>query len=68
MMKQIETPTLIIWGKKDLALNYELAPLAKEFIPNLTVKFVENGTHWVQMDEPEETNRHMREFLKEEAD
>ncbi|KAK3097744.1 hypothetical protein FSP39_012716 [Pinctada imbricata] len=63
LMKKINVPTLVVWGKKDHALRSQLAENAREFFPNLTVKYVENATHWVQLDEPEETNKHIQQFL-----
>ncbi|KAK3096806.1 hypothetical protein FSP39_003508, partial [Pinctada imbricata] len=64
LLKKITTPTLVVWGKKDLALNSELAENGRDYITDLTVKYVENASHWVQMDEPEETNKYIREFLE----
>ncbi|VDI79820.1 Hypothetical predicted protein [Mytilus galloprovincialis] len=60
----IETPTLVIWGCKDTALNKDLAALPAKFVPTLTVKYVEDASHWVQTDSPEEVNKLMREWLK----
>lgn len=61
---KIPMPTLIIWGKPDLALEEGMAPLASEYATNLTVKYIENTNHFVQMDMPDECNRIMRDFLK----
>lgn len=60
----IETPTLVIWGDKDVALDPQLAHVPKKYVSNLTTKHVENASHWVQVDKPDVVNKHIREFLK----
>jgi hypothetical protein len=40
-------PTLVIWGCKDTALNKDLAALPAKYVPNLTVKYIEDASHWV---------------------
>ncbi|XP_064608804.1 epoxide hydrolase 1-like [Liolophura sinensis] len=60
----IETPTLVIWGDKDVALDPQLAHVPKKYVSNLTVEHVENASHWVQVDQPDVVNKHIREFLK----
>lgn len=61
---KLTKPTLIIWGKPDHYLEEGMAPLAADYVTNLTVKYIENTNHFVQMDKPEECNRIMREFLQ----
>lgn len=61
---KINKPTLVIWGCKDSALNSDLAELSSKYVTNLTVKYVENASHWVQMDTPDKVNQLMREWLK----
>ena len=60
----IEVPTLIVWGAKDLALNRNLPELSRKYIKNCTIKYVEEATHWVQMDGYEEVNKYIWEFVK----
>ncbi|XP_033750765.1 epoxide hydrolase 4-like isoform X2 [Pecten maximus] len=62
---KIQKPTLIVWGCKDLALSEELPPMAKDYVTNLTIKYIQDASHWVQMDTPDIVNEHMREFLEE---
>jgi alpha-beta hydrolase superfamily lysophospholipase len=59
----MKKPTLVIWGCKDTALNKDLAALPAKYVPNLTVKYIEDASHWVQMDKPDEVNNYMREWL-----
>lgn len=64
MFTPIEVPTLIIWGVKDVALNKNLPELSKKYIKDCTIKYVEEATHWVQMDAYEDTNKHIWDFVK----
>lgn len=63
IFNKIEKPALVIWGCKDSALNTDLAQLASKYVTNLTIKYVENASHWVQMDTPDTVNKLMREWL-----
>jgi len=62
-MKPIETPTLVIWGEKDTALLTGNLNGLDEYVKNLTVKRVADGTHWVIHEKTAEVIRDMREFL-----
>ncbi|CAG2110089.1 unnamed protein product, partial [Medioppia subpectinata] len=59
---QIKVPTLIIWGKKDNYLTTELAP-AHAYVDDLTVNYIDNCSHWTQMDQPTLVNQYMRQFV-----
>ena len=61
---KITAPTLIVWGKPDLYLEEGMAPLASKYVTNLTVKYIEDTNHFVQMDKPDDCNKMVREFLK----
>jgi pimeloyl-ACP methyl ester carboxylesterase len=62
-MKPIEIPTLVIWGEKDTALLTGNLNGLDEYVKNLTVKRVPDGTHWVIHEKTAEVTRDMREFL-----
>ncbi len=59
----IKTPTLMLWGEKDIALSKEMAQLSIELCENGRLVYFPNATHWVQHDEAEAVNRHLVEFL-----
>ena len=61
---KILAPTLIIWGENDLALSKDFPELAREYVNNLTVKYIPKGNHFIQQDKPNETNALIAEFLK----
>lgn len=63
---KVKCPTLIIWGCKDGALDTELAALSAETVSGeVSVKYIENSSHWTQMDCPELVNKYIKEFLAE---
>ena len=63
-MFAVKVPTLVIWGEQDRALlSGNLDGLA-EYIEDLTVKRIPDGTHWVIHEQPELVNSLIREFIK----
>ena len=62
-MKIIETPTLVIWGEKDTALLTGNLDGLDEFVPDLTIRRVADGTHWVIHEKPAEVNGFIRDFI-----
>ena len=62
---QIKVPTLIIWAKKDKYLSKLLAE-PHEHVDQLTVKYINNCSHWVQMEEPTLVNQYIREYISSE--
>ena len=61
---KVKCPTLIIWGCQDTAFDTELAALSSESVEGeVSVKYIEDSSHWTQMDQYSEVNAYMREFL-----
>jgi len=65
MARRVRVPTLILWGKRDIALSAEMAPASMQLCDQGQLIFFENSSHWVQHDEAEAVNSHMLEFLQE---
>jgi pimeloyl-ACP methyl ester carboxylesterase len=61
----VNVPTLVIWGAKDLALLPGNLEGLDAYVPNLCVRRVPEGSHWVLHEEPELICREMREFLRQ---
>ncbi|MHA2130958.1 MAG: alpha/beta fold hydrolase, partial [Promethearchaeota archaeon] len=59
----IKMPTLVIWGEKDNALTTHNLVGLDEFVPDLTIKRIPDGSHWVINEEPSKVNRLIREFI-----
>ncbi len=60
----VKVPTLVIWGEKDTALLTGNLEGLDKFVPQLTIKRIPNGSHWVIHEEPELVNQYIREFIK----
>ncbi len=59
----VKVPTLVIWGEKDTALLTGNLEGLDKFVPQLTLKRIPNGSHWVIHEEPELINQYIREFI-----
>jgi pimeloyl-ACP methyl ester carboxylesterase len=60
----VKVPTLVIWGEKDTALLTGNLDGLDQFVPDLTIRRVPEGTHWVVHERPAEVNAFIREFLR----
>ena len=56
-------PTLVIWGEKDQALVKENLDGLDQHVPDLTVRRIADGTHWVIHEQPALVAAHIREFI-----
>lgn len=61
----VNVPTLVIWGEQDHALLTGNLEGLEQFVPDLTIKRIPNGSHWVIHEEPELVNRYIREFINQ---
>jgi pimeloyl-ACP methyl ester carboxylesterase len=60
----VKVPTLVIWGEKDTALLTGNLDGMDKFVPNLTVKRIPDGSHWVIHEKPELVNEYIRGFIQ----
>ncbi len=60
---KVKVPTLVIWGEKDTALLPGNLDGLEEYVPDLTVKRIPDGTHWVVHEQPDLVNGYIREFI-----
>jgi len=61
--QRLHMPVLMLWGKQDIALSYEMAQLSIELCDQGKLIFFEEATHWVQHDEAEKVNQYLLDFL-----
>ncbi len=66
-MLAVKVPTLVIWGEQDRALLTGNLDGLEEYIENLKVKRIPDGTHWVMHEQPELVNALIRDFIKVEG-
>ncbi len=59
----METPTLIIWGGRDLVVPVTHAYAARELIPHAEVRIMEGCGHMPQLERPQQFNRLVVDFL-----
>lgn len=62
-MVTVRVPTLVIWGMRDEALLPTQLDGLEEYIPDLKVVRIEDGTHWVIHEQPARVNALIRGFV-----
>lgn len=62
-MLTVALPTLVIWALDDIALPPELIEGLDAYIPRLTLKTVENATHWIIHEQPALVAGYLQGFL-----
>ncbi len=60
----VKVPTLVIWGEKDRWLLTGNLEGLEKYVPNLTIKRIPDGSHWVIHEKPELVNSYIREFIE----
>ncbi|MFD0938602.1 alpha/beta fold hydrolase [Methylobacterium trifolii] len=61
---RVAPPTLIVWGRRDLALQPGLAEASLSLCDDGRIVWFDEATHWVQHDEPEAVNAALIAFLQ----
>ncbi len=63
-LRQVDAPTLVVWGERDRYLGAELAEPDPTDVPNLDrVVRLPDASHWVHHDEPEQVTQLLAEFF-----
>lgn len=63
----ITVPTLMIWGKNDLALDIKLTEGNEQFVEDFTLRKLPRASHWVQQDAPDEVNATIAEWARDKG-
>ena len=61
----VRVPTLVIWGEADTALGTVLLDGLDELVPDLRIRRIPEGSHWVIHEQPQQVSAAIREFLTE---
>ncbi|MEB0139159.1 MULTISPECIES: alpha/beta hydrolase [unclassified Undibacterium] len=62
---QVRVPTRVIWGENDQALPVTLLDGLEEFVADLQVERIPEGSHWIIHEQPQRVNTLIRRFLSE---
>ncbi len=60
----IDVPTLVVWGKQDPHIMWQMAAPSAEMCSDSRVEYIEDATHWVLKDAPEETSELLVDFFE----
>jgi pimeloyl-ACP methyl ester carboxylesterase len=60
----VRVPTLVIWGEKDTALLTQNLDGLDQYVPQLIVKRVPEGSHWIVHEKPAEVNEYFQDFIR----
>lgn len=62
--RRVHVPTMMLWGKHDVALSAEMAQPSIDLCDEGDLTFFDKSTHWVQHDAAEEVNQKLIEFMR----
>jgi len=62
-MLTVKVPTLVIWGEQDRALLTGNLDGLEDYVDDLTVERIPDGTHWVIHEKSERVNALIRDFI-----
>ncbi len=63
----IETPTLMVWGEEDVALEKETTYGTGDYVKDFTIRYLPRVSHWVQQEQPEAVNEMITAFLNDQS-
>jgi len=63
-LKNIKNETLIIWGNKDTAYNFDQVNTLNKNIPNSKIEVIKGCSHNVHLEVPEKFNKIVKDFLE----
>jgi 3-oxoadipate enol-lactonase len=64
MLSELDRPVLIIHGANDQIIPADEARAMQSKLPEAELKIIDNAGHLVNIEQPEEFNRSVREYLK----
>ena len=64
LARRVKVPTMMLWGKRDIALSVEMAQPSIDLCDQGELTIYDKSTHWVQHDMSEEVNQKLIEFMR----
>lgn len=68
ILKELEHPTLLVWGLQDTITPPEVALEFHDLLPNSEVVFLDHCGHVPMMEQPKLFNQYVRDFLERDHD
>jgi len=65
LSRSIQPKTLVIWGKNDPYLSYQMAALSLDHCDDGAMVLIDDATHWVQHDKSQQVSQLMIDYFKE---
>ena len=62
-LDQIETPTMVIWGEKDMTLTPASFPQMVQALPHATGRPIQGSGHQPHIGQPEKVEKYLLEYL-----
>jgi len=62
---EINVPTLVIHGMKDVALTPKILNGLEDYVKDLKIVKIEDASHWVMVDAPDIVNSNIRKFIED---
>ena len=59
----LDTPTLLLWGVRDVALTLGTTTGTEHWVDDLTLRYLPDASHWVQQEQPELVNAMLEAWL-----
>lgn len=65
-LETIDVPTLVLWGEEDPWQPLSDARRLADDIPTAEIVTIPGASHWLPFDRPEETVRHLKQFMAQD--
>ncbi len=68
VLRPLDKPALVIWGRHDPFIPVEQAHRQRESFPSAEIALFEDSGHWPHLDDPERAAQEMTNFLKRQLE
>jgi pimeloyl-ACP methyl ester carboxylesterase len=62
-MLTVQLPTLVLWGMRDAALRPSLVEGLEDYLPRLTLEKVDDASHWIVHEQPQQVAQRLSRFI-----
>ena len=61
---KVNVPTLVIWGENDKYLMTSNLTGLEAYVPDLKIKRLPEGSHWIIHEQPQLVNKYIKKFIR----